>query len=794
MSHYEPLKIEEKWQKRWEEEKPFAAKDNDKRPKMYLAEMFPYPSGAGLHVGHVRNFSIVDCLARFYTQQEMNVLRPFGYDTFGLPAENYAIKTGISPQEVTKTNIDNFRKQAKRLGYAIDWSREINTSDPEYYKWTQWCFLQLFKKGLAYQAENYQWWCPVDQTVLANEQVENGCCWRCGHEVEKKKMKQWFFKITAYADELLDEIDSLDWPEKIKTMQKNWIGRSEGAEVEFQIAGSGGKITVFTTRPDTLFGSTFMVLAPENEMIKDLVTDDTREAVEAYCKDALKKSEIERQENKEKTGVFTGSYVINPATGKEIPVWVADYVLAGYGTGAVMGVPAHDERDNEFATKFNLPIVKVIEKPENSTDDSKCYAGEGEVINSGPFNGKQSSEMREEINDWLEQQGIGHKKVTYRMRDWLISRQRYWGCPIPIAYDKDGKPHAIPEDQLPVMLPKIEDYKPDASGRSALAKSEEFMKVTIDGEEMTRETDTLDGYACSSWYLWRYTDPHNAKQAWDPKKANFWAPTDIYCGGDHAVAHLLYVRFWCKFFADEGYLNFREPIKKLLYNGYINAPDGKKMSKSKGNVIDPLDVINQGYGADTLRTYELFIGPYNLDAAWSTEAIGGVYRFLNRCWTLVFDKKQITEDKNIVYRHKTAKKVTEDMYRNNFNTAVAALMEFVNELFKNGASKEDLVILAKLLKPFAPHLASEMLEELDADDIWPKWDENLLVADEVEMVVQVNGKLRARIQVAAEDAEDAKKMEEIALADEKVKTYTDGKEVVKVIAITKTHLVNIVVK
>ncbi|MCQ2568839.1 MAG: leucine--tRNA ligase [Candidatus Saccharibacteria bacterium] len=794
MSHYEPLKIEEKWQKRWEEEKPFAAKDNDKRPKMYLAEMFPYPSGAGLHVGHVRNFSIVDCLARFYTQQEMNVLRPFGYDTFGLPAENYAIKTGISPQEVTKTNIDNFRKQAKRLGYAIDWSREINTSDPEYYKWTQWCFLQLFKKGLAYQAENYQWWCPVDQTVLANEQVENGCCWRCGHEVEKKKMKQWFFKITAYADELLDEIDSLDWPEKIKTMQKNWIGRSEGAEVEFQIAGSGGKITVFTTRPDTLFGSTFMVLAPENEMIKDLVTDDTREAVEAYCKDALKKSEIERQENKEKTGVFTGSYVINPATGKEIPVWVADYVLAGYGTGAVMGVPAHDERDNEFATKFNLPIVKVIEKPENSTDDSKCYAGEGEVINSGPFNGKQSSEMREEINDWLEQQGIGHKKVTYRMRDWLISRQRYWGCPIPIAYDKDGNPHAIPEDQLPVMLPKIDDYRPDASGRSALAKSEEFMKVTVDGEEMTRETDTLDGYACSSWYLWRYTDPHNDKMAWDPKKANFWAPTDIYCGGDHAVAHLLYVRFWCKFFADEGYLNFREPIKKLLYNGYINAPDGKKMSKSKGNVIDPLDVINQGYGADTLRTYELFIGPYNLDAAWSTEAIGGVYRFLNRCWTLVFDKKQIAEDKNIVYRHKTAKKVTEDMHRNNFNTAVAALMEFVNELFKNGANKEDLVVLAKLLKPFAPHLASEMLEELGADDIWPKWDEKLLVADEVEMVVQVNGKLRAKIQVAAEDAEDAKKMEEIALADEKVKTYTDGKEVVKVIAITKTHLVNIVVK
>lgn len=794
MSHYEPLKIEEKWQKRWEEEQPFAAKDNDKRPKMYLAEMFPYPSGAGLHVGHVRNFSIVDCLARFYMQQEMNVLRPFGYDTFGLPAENYAIKTGISPQEVTKTNIDNFRKQAKRLGYAIDWSREINTSDPAYYKWTQWCFLQLFKKGLAYQKESYQWWCPVDQTVLANEQVENGCCWRCGHEVEKKKMKQWFFKITAYADELLDEIDSLDWPEKIKTMQKNWIGRSKGAEVDFQIAGSGGKITVFTTRPDTLFGSTFMVLAPENELIADLVTDDTRAEVEKYCKEALKKSEIERQENREKTGVFTGSYVINPATGKEIPVWVADYVLSGYGTGAVMGVPACDERDYDFATKFDLPIVKVIEKPEDSTDESKCYAGEGEMVNSGPFTGRPASEVRETINDWLEKQGIGREKTTYRMRDWLISRQRYWGCPIPIAYDKDGNPHAIPEDQLPVMLPKIDDYEPDSTGRSALAKCDEFLKVTIDGEEMTRETDTLDGYACSSWYLWRYTDPHNDKEAWSKKKVNFWAPTDIYCGGDHAVAHLLYVRFWCKFFADEGYLNFREPIKKLLYNGYINAPDGKKMSKSKGNVIDPLDVINQGYGADTLRTYELFIGPYNMDAAWSTEAIGGVYRFLNRCWSLVFDKKAIDEDVNVVYRHKTAKKVTEDMHRNNFNTAVAALMEFVNELYKNGANHEDLVVLAKLLKPFAPHLASEMLEELKSDDIWPKWDESLLVADEIEMVVQVNGKLRTRIMAPAEDAEDPKKMEELALADEKVKTYTDGKEVVKVITIPKTHLVNIVVK
>lgn len=794
MSHYDPLKIEEKWQKRWEEEKPFAAKDNDNRPKMFLAEMFPYPSGAGLHVGHVRNFSIVDCLARFYTQQEMNVLRPFGYDTFGLPAENYAIKTGISPQEVTKTNIDNFRKQAKRLGYAIDWSREINTSDPAYYKWTQWCFLQLFKKGLAYQAENYQWWCPVDQTVLANEQVENGCCWRCGHEVEKKKMKQWFFKITAYADELLDEIDNLDWPDKIKTMQKNWIGRSEGAEIDFVIKDHKETVRVFTTRPDTLFGATFLVLAPEHPLITKITSEDARKAMTQYCKDAIKKSEIERQENKEKTGVFTGAYAINPVNGKEIPIWVADYVLSGYGTGAIMAVPAHDERDYEFAEKFDLPIVKVIEKPEESDDDSKCYHGEGKMINSAQFDGIDSSDARDGIIDWLETQKIGQKKVTYRMRDWLISRQRYWGCPIPIAYDKNGKPHAIPEDQLPVLLPKIDDYKPDSSGRSALAKSEEFMKVTIDGEEMTRETDTLDGYACSSWYLWRYTDPHNDKEAWSKEKVNYWAPTDIYCGGDHAVAHLLYVRFWCKFFADEGYLDFREPIKKLLYNGYINAPDGKKMSKSKGNVIDPLDVINQGYGADTLRTYELFIGPYNMDAAWSTEAIGGVYRFLNRCWTLVFEKEKLAESATVALRHKTIKKVTEDIHRNNFNTAVAAMMEFVNELYKSGAAADDLIALAKILKPFAPHLASEMLEELGSDDIWPKWDNGLLVDETVEMIVQVNGKLRAKIQIPTEEAADKAKLEEYALADEKIKGLIDGKEIIKTIVVPQGKLVNIVVK
>lgn len=778
MERYEPLKIEEKWQKIWEEEKPFRAVEEPGAPKMMLAEMFPYPSGAGLHVGHVRNFTITDVLTRFFKQQGLNVLRPFGYDTFGLPAENYAIKTGTAPQEVTEINIKNFRKQAKRLGYAVDWSREVNTSDPEYYKWTQWCFLQLYKKGLAYQKESYQWWCPVDQTVLANEQVEGGCCWRCGHEVEKKKMKQWFFKITEYADELLEGINELEWPERIKTMQKNWIGRSVGAEIEFKVAGAED-ITVFTTRPDTIYGATFLVVAPEYAGLEYLLNDDTRDEVLAYKAAALKKSEIERQENKEKTGVFTGSYAINPATKEKIPVYVADYVLSGYGTGAIMAVPAYDDRDREFAEKFDLPIV------------------EAELCEFGQF---------------------GTPKTTYRMRDWLISRQRYWGCPIPIAYDKEGNPHPIPEDQLPVMLPEISDYKPDESGRSALAKAKDWLKVEINGEEMTRETDTLDGYACSSWYLWRYASPKDAKRAWDADAVKYWEPVDYYVGGDHAVAHLLYVRFWCKFFADEGYLPFREPVKKLLYNGYINAPDGKKMSKSKGNVIDPLDVINDGYGADTLRTYEMFIGPYDMDAAWDPRSVGGVYRFLNRCFNLCFDssfsslesvrdngsdlaseprndgreRSGSRGEKNAVIRNKTIKKVTEDIHRYNFNTAVAGLMEYVNELYKIGASEEDLIVLAKLLKPFAPHLASEMLEKLSSDDEWPKWDEKYLVSENAEVIVQVNGKLRAKLEVSVNDLENEEKIVELALLDERVKKYTES-GIKKTIFVKKAKLLNIVV-
>ena len=813
MKRYNPIEIEEKWQKKWDESKLYEVEADSSKQKMYISGMFPYPSGAGLHTGHARSYTIVDSIARFYRQQGKNVLNPIGWDTFGLPAENYAIKTGISPQEATKTNIANFKKQFKRLGISIDWSREINTSNPEYYKWTQWIFRELYKKGLAYRKESYQWWCDNDKTVLANEQVENGRCWRCGEEVSKKQMTQWFFKITAYADELLADIDNLDWPEKIKTMQRNWIGKSEGAEVEFKIAdgeAKGKKIKVFTTRPDTIFGVTFLTIAPEHELLEKLATDLAREKLEEYKKKSLKKSEIERQENKEKTGIFTGTYAINPANGKKIPIWVSDYVLGGYGEGAVMAVPAHDERDFEFAKKFDLDIIKVVEKPENMADDDSCYHGEGVMVNSGEFNGQKSEDVREQILDWLEESGVGRSKTTYKMRDWLISRQRYWGCPIPIAYDKDGKEYLIPEDQLPVMLPTLSDFKPDDSGKSALAKSKEFITVEINGEKMTRETDTMDGYACSSWYLLRYADPRNSKQAWDPELVNYWAPVDYYVGGDHAVAHLLYIRFWTHVFRDLGLTNFAEPVKKLLYHGYINAEDGSKMSKSKGNTIDPLEVIDQGYGADSLRTYEMFIAPYEVDASWDSRGIAGVYRFLNRVWVLVQEfiesEKSAENLSNFAevqkIQHKTIKKVTEDFHRESLNTAVAALMEFVNDLYKmklEGFSNDWRFVLEDLLKmlvPFAPHISSELWQQLGNNDFieksgWPKWNEEFLKTDEIQIIVQVNGKLRGKIKVSANSEKD--EILAAAKAEDNVSKFLQDKEILKEIFIPN-KLINFVVK
>ena len=813
MKRYNPIEIEAKWQKKWDDSKLYEVKADPSKQKMYISGMFPYPSGAGLHTGHARSYTIVDSIARFYRQQGKNVLNPIGWDTFGLPAENYAIKTGISPQEATKTNITNFKKQFKRLGISIDWSREINTSNPEYYKWTQWIFRELYKKGLAYRKESYQWWCDNDKTVLANEQVENGRCWRCGEEVTKKRMTQWFFKITAYADELLEDIDNLDWPEKIKTMQRNWIGKSKGAEIEFEVAegnAKGEKIKVFTTRPDTLFGVTFLTVAPEHPLLDRLVNDLTEDKVEEYKKESLKKTEIERQENKQKTGIFTGSYVVNPANGKRIPVWVSDYVLGGYGEGAVMAVPAHDERDYEFAKKFDLDIVKVVEKPEGIADDDICYHGEGIIVNSGDFDGQNSADVREQVLSWLEEKGIGRSKTTYKMRDWLISRQRYWGCPIPIAYDKDGNEHLIPEEQLPVMLPTLTDFKPDDSGKSALAKSEEFMHVEVNGEKMVRETDTMDGYACSSWYLLRYADPRNSERAWNPELVNYWAPVDYYVGGDHAVAHLLYVRFWTHVFKDLGLTNFSEPVKKLLYHGYINAEDGSKMSKSKGNTIDPLEVIDQGYGADSLRTYEMFIAPYEIDASWDSRGIAGVYRFLNRVWVLVQEfieseksAENLSNFKEIQKsRHKTIKKVTEDFHRESLNTAVAALMEFVNDLYKfklEGFSKDWRQVLEDLLKmliPFAPHISSELWQQLGNDDFieksgWPKWNEELLKTDKIQIIVQVNGKLRGKIKVSANSEKD--EILAIARAEDNVSKFLQDKEILKEIFVPN-KLINFVVK
>ena len=808
MRRYNPTEIEPKWQQIWAEDARYRAKDFDDKPKYYVTGMFPYPSGAGMHTGHFFEHSIVDAVARFRRALGHNVVYPMGWDSFGLPAENYAIKTGTAPAVVTKQNIANFKNQLTRVGASIDWSREINTTDPEYYKWTQWVFTQMFERGLAYQKESLQWWCPVDKTVLANEQVEGGKCWRCGSEVEKKSMKQWFFKITDYADELLKEIPDLNWPEKIKTAQTNWIGRSQGAEIDFVVDGSNDFITVFSTRPDTLFGATFLVLAPEHPLAKGLATDEMRESVEKYIDDAVKKSEIERQsEGKEKTGVWTGSYAVNPVNGEKIPIWVADYVLGGYGTGAVMAVPAHDERDFMFAEKYELPIVDVIEK---STEfDEKIYHGEGVLVNSGQFDGMHTSEAREEIVAWLEQQGVGQNKVTYKMRDWLISRQRYWGAPIPIIHCDEHGAVPVPADQLPVVLPEVEDYTPKGDGKSVLARETDWVNTTCPtcGKPAKRETDTMDGYACSSWYLLRYTDSQNAKQAWDPAKADYWSPVDMYIGGDHAVAHLLYVRFWNHVFYDMGLVPEKEPVKQLVYHGLIQAEDGTKMSKSKGNVVDPLEVIDAGYGADALRTFELFLGPINENSNWSSKGIAGVYRFLNRVWTLVqeydeSDKAGGADSKKLdTLTHATTKKVTDDIRRLSFNTAIAALMEYVNDLYKLKTEgftadwQQPLETLVTLLQPFAPHMTAELWEQLGRDtqldfEQWPSWDESKIISDTMMIIVQVNGKLRAKLELASDTPEEDIKA--AALADEHVQQFLGDKKPTKVIYVPG-RLVSIVV-
>ncbi len=954
MKRYNPSEIEPKWQRKWASDARYAATDFDSKPKFYVSGMFPYPSGVGMHTGHFLEHSIVDAVARFRRSLGYNVLYPMGWDSFGLPAENYAIKTGKIPQETTATNIANFKNQLTRVGASIDWSREINTADPQYYRWTQWIFTQLFERNLAYQKEAMQWWCPKDKTVLANEQVIDGRCWRCESVVEKKAMKQWFFKITDYADALLNELPDLNWPNKIKVAQQNWIGRSEGAEIQFTLDGRNDQITVFTTRPDTIFGATFLVLAPEHPLAKSLVTEDTMQTVLAYIDQAVKKDEIERQsEGKEKTGVFTGSYAINPATGQKIPIWIADYVLGGYGTGAIMAVPAHDERDFAFATKFKLPIERVvvqdfgtvlpdpvdvtgpvvigydpntkqfmsllnknannmrwlvaggleagetyeqaalrelreeagyvevqeliqlgeptnsyyynpnkksnrrsysfmylaildnasqvaqeqeagenyevvwgglqdieadfIKERDTSPEDGishwidgvarareavkayeagevykpGIYHGEGILINSGAFDGMESSEAREEIVAWLEQQGLGKAKVTYKMRDWLISRQRYWGAPIPIIHCPECGAVPVPKEDLPVLLPDIQDFAPRGDGTSALGAQADWVNTSCPscGGPATRETDTMDGYACSSWYLLRYADPHNNNQAWDPAKANYWAPLNMYVGGDHAVAHLLYVRFWTHVFKDMGLTDFKEPVGQLVYHGLVQAEDGRKMSKSLGNVVDPLEVIDQGYGADALRTFELFLGPINENSSWSSRGITGVYRFINRVWTLAQEymesDTQGTGDTAQLesLTHAVIKKVTDDMHRLSFNTAIAALMEYTNELYKlktAGFTPEwqfAIESLVQLLQPLAPHMTAELWEQLGHNDqldfvAWPVWDDSKIVANTMTIVVQVNGKVRAKLEIGVEATED--EIKKLALADENVKRHLAG--------------------
>lgn len=953
MKRYNPKEFEPKWQKVWADTDIYNAVDGSAKPKYYALSFFPYPSGVGLHIGHTRNFTITDVAARAKRMQGYNVLHPMGWDSFGLPGENYAIKTGITPQITTKQNTDNFRAQCKKLGLSIDWSREFSSTDPDYYKWTQWFFLLLLERGLAYRQESAQWWCNECKTVLANEQVVNGCCWR--HEdkpVSKKLLNQWFFKITDYADRLAEDLEDLDWPEGIKLMQRNWIGKSKGAEVNFTVADTKDTITVFTTRPDTLFGATFMVLAPEHPLVSKITTKEQKKDVDAYVAEVGRKTDIERQEDaaKEKTGVFTGAYAINPVNNEPIPVWIADYVLMGYGTGAIMAVPAHDERDHEFATKFNIPVITVIaqdfgdplpnaqpvtgavcivydEKTDkflgftssnkkglwlsgggtkagetfeqtairelaeetgfkkyksvtrlgdpvysyyyndnknvnkrsygqgflfsvdvkergeaaseahesytetanwytydelvaginalgggvdhwlamldrakriiDGTYSSECFQGEGVMINSGEFDGMSSSDAREAIVADLEKQGVGREQVNYKIRDWLISRQRYWGAPIPVVHcPKDGIV-AVPKDQLPLELPVLEKFQPSGDGRSPLALATDWVNTTCPtcGGPAQRETDTMDGFACSSWYFLRFADARNNKEPFAKEKAKYWLPVDMYVGGaEHAVMHLLYARMWTKVMQDAGLIEFGEPFKALRNQGMLLAADGQKISKSKGNSISPEEIIDQGYGADALRMIVLFLAPFDMSTPWSNEGLAGVFRFLQRVWTI--NQKYLatnasnanTEAEGELYKaaHTAIKKVSKDIELMGYNTAIAALMQFTNELYvieKNyGFAAHDawqyaLTTLAQLLAPFAPHITEELWADLGHEGSvhisnWPVHDESYLVQHVIKIAVQVNGKLRGEVEVPHDATQET--IEAEAKTHENVASYLSG--------------------
>ncbi|WP_449355605.1 leucine--tRNA ligase [Virgibacillus natechei] len=794
--------IENKWQAYWEENKTFKTDTYSKKEKVYALDMFPYPSGAGLHVGHPEGYTATDIFSRMKRMQGYEVLHPMGWDAFGLPAEQYAIDTGNSPAAFTEHNIATFKRQIQELGLSYDWDREINTTDPNYYKWTQWIFTKLYEKGLAYMDEVAVNWCPALGTVLANEEVIDGKSERGGHPVVRKPMKQWMLKITAYADRLLEDLEEVDWPESIKDMQRNWIGRSEGAEVTFTIDEHDEEFTVFTTRPDTLFGATYAVLAPEHPFVEKIVTPAQKNAVEVYLDEVQTKSDLERTDlAKDKTGVFTGTYAINPVNNAKMPIWVADYVLMSYGSGAIMAVPAHDERDYEFATKFELPIKEVVAGGDISKE---AYVGEGKHVHSDFLDGLGTDDAITKMIEWLETNGCGERKVTYRLRDWLFARQRYWGEPIPIIHWEDGTTTAVPEEELPLELPVMTEIKPSGTGESPLANNSEWVNMTDPNTGMKgrRETSTMPQWAGSCWYFLRFIDPDNPEQLADPKALEEWLPVDIYIGGaEHAVLHLLYARFWHKFLYDIGVVPTKEPFMKLYNQGMILGEGNEKMSKSKGNVVNPDDII-ASHGADTLRLYEMFMGPLDAAVAWSTNGLDGARRFLDRVWRLIINddtlSDKVVDDGNTsldkVY-NETVKKVTEDFEHLHFNTGISQMMVFVNEGNKADKLPKDYIEgFVKMLSPVAPHLSEELWDRLGHPETisyepWPTFDESKLVEDEVEIVVQIMGKVRSKINVAKDISKE--ELEKQALADEKIQKLTNGRTIRKVIVVPG-KLVNIV--
>lgn len=800
---YNHKEIEKKWQKYWAKNNTFNTHDDPEKPKFYALDMFPYPSGQGLHVGHPEGYTATDILSRFKRSQGFNVLHPMGWDAFGLPAEQYALDTGNDPAEFTQKNIETFRRQINSLGFSYDWNREVNTTDPEYYKWTQWIFTKLYEKGLAYEAEVAVNWVPELGTVISNEEVIDGKSERGGYDVVRKPMRQWMLKITAYADRLLDDLDLVDWPDSIKEMQRNWIGRSVGANVEFKVAGTDKTYTIFTTRPDTLFGATYSVLAPELDLVQEITTPEQKAAVEAYIEETAKKSDLKRTDlAKEKTGVFTGAYAINPVNGKEIPIWIADYVLASYGTGAIMAVPAHDERDYEFAKTFDLEILPVIE---GGNIEEAAYTEDGPHINSEFLNGMNKAEAIAKMNEWLEENSCGKKEVSYRLRDWLFSRQRYWGEPIPIIHWEDGTVTALPEEELPLRLPKTTNIKPSGTGESPLANIEEWVNVVdpVTGKKGRRETNTMPQWAGSSWYYLRYIDPHNKTELANYEKLERWLPVDIYIGGaEHAVLHLLYARFWHKLLYDIGVVPTKEPFQKLYNQGMILGENNEKMSKSRGNVVNPDDVVAK-YGADTLRLYEMFMGPLDASIAWSENGLEGSRKFLDRVWRLIVDENNKMRDRittlndgklDKVY-HQTVKKVTEDYENLHFNTAISQLMVFVNEAYKVDALPYEYIEgFVQLLAPIAPHMGEELWAILGNEEgisyaAWPTYDESALVEDEIEVVFQINGKVRGKANVSRDLPKD--ELEKIAMNNETIKENIAGKTVRKVIVVPN-KLVNIV--